>query len=337
MKKFLAATVSAASIASSAFAADVDTSVAPAPLFTQAKPAVDGVNGKAEFFGGASQAYASNGGSLPYLASSLPYNSSNSTAWYGTAGGAGTISIPVGHSFGIQLDGVSALYENAYTGGGAGHFFWRDPDKGLLGAYGSGLYSALTGGRGVWQAAGEAEAYLHRFTIGGLVGVQGYTNNSHNTFYNALQTPNIALAYGSGFYSATNPNRFFDDVFIAYYPIDDLKLAVGHVYSQGLNGASVQAEYLLSQFRGSGIAVSTFAEGIVGANNNSLAMAGIKIYFGNHDKTLIRRHREDDPATHISEQMEAERVKNTGNITASSSRKQPCHIFGQHNFVDCLK
>jgi hypothetical protein len=26
-------------------------------------------------------------------------------------------------------------------------------------------------------------------------------------------------------------------------------------------------------------------------------MAGLRIYFGNHDKSLIRRHREDDPQT----------------------------------------
>ena len=28
-------------------------------------------------------------------------------------------------------------------------------------------------------------------------------------------------------------------------------------------------------------------------------MAGIRIYFGNHDKTLIRRQREDDPVAHM--------------------------------------
>lgn len=278
---------------------------------TQTKPAVDGINGKVEIFGGATQANASNGGSLPYFATSnttFGNNSNSSNIWYGTAGGAGAISIPLGHSFGIQLDGLSGLFDNAYSGGGAGHFFWRDPDKGLIGAYGSGLYSALTGGRGVWQAAGEAEAYLDRFTISGLVGVQGYTNNTYNTYYQALLEPKMALSH-SGFYSSTNPNRFFDDVFIAYYPIDDLKLAVGHIYSHGVNGASIQAEYLLPQFRGSGTAVATYVEGVVGANNNSIAMGGIKIYFGNHDKTLIRRHREDDPSQHISNELESENLK----------------------------
>jgi hypothetical protein len=58
----------------------------------------------------------------------------------------------------------------------------------------------------------------------------------------------------------------------------------------------LQGEYLLPQFRGGPTAVSTFVEGVVGTDNNSIAMAGIKIYFGNHDKTLIRRHREDDPS-----------------------------------------
>ena len=28
-------------------------------------------------------------------------------------------------------------------------------------------------------------------------------------------------------------------------------------------------------------------------------MAGIRVYFGNHDKTLIRRQREDDPVARL--------------------------------------
>ena len=33
-------------------------------------------------------------------------------------------------------------------------------------------------------------------------------------------------------------------------------------------------------------------------NDASNMMAGLRVYFGNHDKTLIRRQREDDPANH---------------------------------------
>ena len=56
-----------------------------------------------------------------------------------------------------------------------------------------------------------------------------------------------------------------------------------------------EVEYLLPQFRGSNIAPSAFVSAAYGWNYSSNIMAGIRVYFGNHDKTLIRRQREDDP------------------------------------------
>jgi len=39
-------------------------------------------------------------------------------------------------------------------------------------------------------------------------------------------------------------------------------------------------------------------------------MAGIRFYFGNHDKTLIRRQREDDPPALSPFEAEAKRICN---------------------------
>ena len=60
-----------------------------------------------------------------------------------------------------------------------------------------------------------------------------------------------------------------------------------------------EVEYLLPQFRGGNIAPSAFVSAAYGWNNSSNIMAGVRIYFGNHDKTLIRRQREDDPKVGI--------------------------------------
>jgi hypothetical protein len=60
-----------------------------------------------------------------------------------------------------------------------------------------------------------------------------------------------------------------------------------------------EVEYLLPQFRGGNIAPSAFVSAAYGWNNSSNIMAGFRVYFGNHDKTLIRRQREDDPKIHL--------------------------------------
>ena len=61
-----------------------------------------------------------------------------------------------------------------------------------------------------------------------------------------------------------------------------------------------EVEYLLPQFRGGNIAPSAFVSAGYGWDNSSNIMAGIRVYFGNHDKTLIRRQREDDPVAYIT-------------------------------------
>ena len=248
------------------------------------KPAVDGVNGKMDVFGGAGQSDSVSISSFPGLS---PRAQSN-TVWKGIGGGAGTITVPLGHAFGAQLDLGSGAFGNRPLGAAAGHLFWRDPDKGLVGAYGSGLLRGGKVGSGVWTAAGEFESYMGRFTGRAILGVQG------SSFYTANLTRRELRAYG-GRAAFTTPDYFTDIVEAKFYPIDDLALSVGHIYSFGRNAVTGEVEYILPQFRGSNIAPSVYVAGAYGWNNASNIMAGIRVYFGNHDKTLIRRQREDDP------------------------------------------
>lgn len=46
---------------------------------------------------------------------------------------------------------------------------------------------------------------------------------------------------------------------------------------------------------GHGMMAGLFAEGQVGEHSDSGVWGGVRFSFGQKDKTLIRRHREDDP------------------------------------------
>ncbi len=247
------------------------------------KPAVDGVNGKVQVHGGAGQG---NSVSISGIAGLSPAQSQ--TVWKGIGGATGTITVPIGHSFGAQVDLGSGAFGNSALGTAAGHLFWRDPDKGLIGAYGDGLLLGDKLGRGVWTAAGEFEAYFGKFTGRAIIGVQGasiYTGNVTDSYIDA-----------HGGRSAFNiADYFHDQIEVTFYPLDDLAISTGHIYSFNRNAVTGEVEYLLPQFRGGNIAPSAFISAAYGWNNSSNIMAGIRIYFGNHDKTLIRRQREDDP------------------------------------------
>lgn len=258
-------------------------SVSVLPMFAQTKPAVDGVNGKLQVYGGAGQGNSVTISAIPGLSAVQP-----STVWKGISGAMGTVTVPIGHAFGAQIDMGSGTFGNRPLGDAAGHLFWRDPDKGLVGAYGSGILLGDHVGRGVWTAAGEFEAYFGKFTGRALIGLEGASA------YTASLTSLELQSYG-GNSSFDKKNYFHDIVEATFYPIDDLALSVGHIYSFGRNAITGEVEYLLPQFRGGNIAPSTFVQASYGWNSSSNIMAGVRIYFGNHDKTLIRRQREDDP------------------------------------------
>jgi hypothetical protein len=290
MFRSIGAAIATLLLGSSALAADqVSTPVAEVssvPFFaTSSKPAVDGVNGKLDVYGGAGQGNSVSISGIPGLSPAQ-----SQTVWKGIGGATGTISVPLGHSFGAQLDMGAGAFGNSPLGAAGGHLFWRDPDKGLIGAYGDGLLLGDNVGKGVWTAAGEFEAYLGKFTGRAILGVQGGSS------YTAGLSPFEVYSYG-GRSAFTVPDYFTDIVEAKFYPIDDLVISVGHIYSFGRNAVTGEVEYLIPQFRGGNIAPSVYVAGAYGWNNSSNIMAGIRVYLGNHDKTLIRRQREDDPHT----------------------------------------
>jgi hypothetical protein len=231
--------------------ADMPTKAPPPPNCTQA---VDGVNGKIDGLGGA---FADKS--------------------YDAAQGA--LAVPLGCAFGAQVDLTGGSFDGRFLGTVAGHLFWRDPARGLLGAYGDFTQWDQFSGVRAGHVAPEAEWYNGRWTAQGVAGVQ-FGNNVSGTVGPLTQTFNV-------------PTRFFDEVNLAYYPQDNLELYAGHRYLGGKNALALGGEWGLPV--NNGIMAALFTEARIGQGTEHGVWGGLRFYFGRKDKSLIRRHREDDP------------------------------------------
>ncbi len=203
----------------------------------------------------------------------------------GAGYGAGAIAVPLGPRFGLQLDAIAGVRGSDIFLGAAAHGFWRDPSIGLLGLYGSITHIDGTPkysnnnktGANVVKAGVTGELYLGRFSLEGLVG---------------WQTGDVK-------------SRFFDNVNFAFYPTDDWRVSVGHRYDNGRNAGAFGTEFQLPLNIGSS-GMSLFAEARYGEDNYKAAFGGVKFYFGAGDKSLMRRHREDDPQIYLPEDFIAQ-------------------------------
>lgn len=206
-------------------------------------PAVSGPNGKWEF----------------YLGPTSPGSFS--------ARAAGSVSLPVGERFGIQLDGaVSANSASSWLIGGVVHAFTRDPDSYLLGVA-TGVVRGPTGTLGVLGV--EGELYIDDFSLEAWVGVAGID-------YDVL--PDVA-----GLMALADA---------AYYFNDDFRASVGLQHMLGVSGLHIAAEYQLAAWQ---LPLSATAEARINTDGSYSLMAGLKGYFGGDQKSLKDRHRQDDP------------------------------------------
>jgi hypothetical protein len=177
---------------------------AAAPGDAAALPAVDGLNAKIAGFGGAVEEQA-------------------------LYGGAGSVTLPLGQWFGLQLDGLVTGFDSEGQGdvtiaGTAAHLFWRDPAQGLLGAYGHYIHADAFDGVDIFAGGVEGALYWGQFTLEGVAGVEG---------------GEVDTSFGN----FDIDTRFFDVAQVAWYPVDDLKLSAGHSYSLGENSALFGAEW----------------------------------------------------------------------------------------------
>jgi hypothetical protein len=234
----------------------------PQPL-----PAVDGINAKIAGFGGGA----------------------NHTS--GLYGATGSLSLPLAQQWGLQIDGAIGSLDNSGFSRGAGHWFWRDPSVGLVGAYGSYSHWNGTGastipaiGVNIGRYAAEGEYYWNRWNFHALAGYETVR----------LSVPNVAGLAGL----LSIPDRFFDSVSASYYATDNFKLSIGHLYTIGRHGLTLGSEYGVAL--GGGRMASLFAAALLAEGGHNAVLGGLRLYFGQRDKTLIDRHRQDDPVNVIT-------------------------------------
>ena len=119
----------------------------------------------------------------------------------------------------------------------------------------------------------------------------------------------MGLIPTGGFITTDIKTRFFDKIDLSYYLTDDFKISLGHRYEGGLNAAALSGEYAFDLGR---TMASLFVEARIGEDNFRGVWGGVRFYFGQHDKTLIRRQREDDPVNWLPDVTALTSPKNSG-------------------------
>lgn len=234
--------------------------VCAAPAKSQdALPAVDGLSGKLRLSGATA-------------------DGDNS------AGVEGAITFPLAHRFGMQLDLGAGRLETPYDGytayqGAGAHVFWRDPSKGMIGIETSYAHLNAYDGVHTYSAGVEAERYWDRFTLAGVMGVTGGSDttvsHSQDRFRYDIKTEFVA---GSR---------------LTWYPYDNVALSASGAVAGDEVGAGLGAEFALASSHS--YQPSLFVRAVMSEGGDVYALAGVNIYFGQRSKSLIRRHREDDP------------------------------------------
>ena len=168
-------------------------------------------------------------------------------------------TFPLGHSFGMQIDGGIA---NADYFGVGGHLFWRDPAFGLLGAVGS---VESQDGRDLIRVGAEAELYLGQFTIAGLVGYE--------------DGPRDQGVYG--------------EILGTFYPVETLALRAGGEITPELLLGRLAFEWqpMADELE----ALSIFATAEYTDVQTGTLLGGIRFHLGEDGVSLMRRERHEDP------------------------------------------
>lgn len=227
MKKTLMSGVIAALCATGALAAD---------------PAVSSINGKVSVDGGN---FDGHGGTLA----------------------SASLSLPVGHAFGVQLDAAAGSIHSSGAGGFGAHVFWRDPDRALLGltASSSRLEHADTR-----RIGAEGEAYFQNVTLRSRLGRQEGDGKDGNYF-------NLGARW---------------------YITPDVMVSISGERAVERNYGRIGAEWQLNASSMPGLAL--YFDAVKGESHYDAALVGVRYYFG-ETKSLVQRHRRDDPDSLLGE------------------------------------
>lgn len=184
----------------------------------------------------------------------------------------GSLSVPVGNAFGLQGDVALSSLDGNITWGGALHAFTRDPNSYLLGVTAG--YVA-NDGASLAAIGPEAELYLGNISLEGWAG------------WASAEYDDISLDDETGAF-------FIGD--IAAYITDDWRVSAGAASILGEGSLRLATEYQLTDL---GMPLSVTGEVRAYDDDRWMAKVGIKGYFGGADKSLIERHRQDDPPNRV--------------------------------------
>ncbi|MEM6663149.1 MAG: hypothetical protein AAF666_13330 [Pseudomonadota bacterium] len=237
----------------------------------ESKPAVSDVNGSLSIMGGAFNANSQQ--------TAVPGSVVNvGDTEQGLVAVVGSITVPLGHEFGAQVDAAGGFTRGNPIYGAGLHVFWRDPDIGLAGltaAY-AGTEQEVPFFNGVSVVTRDTQRNI------GRVGLEG-----------ELYLGQFSILAHGGYQFGDGEDDVYARLNLGYYPLDDVMLRLGAEYMPGV-GMAGEAGIEYSQPFTDSIAMSFYADVSVHSHDNYRALGGIRFYFGS-DKSLIRRHREDDP------------------------------------------
>lgn len=217
-------------------------------------PAVSSLNGKITGFGG---------------------TTSSSGEQDGVSGVAGSLTMPLGYHYGLQLDGAYARVGPGNFGSTGAHLFWRDPTVGLIGLYGGYAYLDRFGGQELGRAGAEAQKFYGQMTID--------------------------TALGWRFGNDMVDDRIYARARLQYYLTNDLMLMGGYV-RENRDFGTVGIEYQITNSKTGGLAL--FGEAQFNDRENYTAVAGVKMFIG-ESLSLKDRHRRQDPDSYSGVDIQA--------------------------------
>ena len=116
---------------------------------------------------------------------------------------------------------------------------------------------------------------------------------------------------------------------LALYATDNLRLSIGASTVAGFESGHAGLEWFMGD---TGIPASLTLDGQLGEDGFGSVMAGLSLYFGGEDKSLIRRHREDDPRLHFFSLFSAGIIGIFGEEADEGEDGTPCEVDCVNNF-----
>jgi hypothetical protein len=180
--------------------------------------------------------------------------------------GGAALSMPLGDRFGLQADLTVDHSLHNTSIGGATHLFTREPSSYLLGVYGG---VADVGPANLAWIGGEGEIYAGNVSVELLGGYMNVKPNGKN-----------------------RQDKAFAIADFGYYATDNFRLTLGASSVAGFESGHAGFEYMLSD-----TPFSITGDARAGEFGFAAVKVGGAFYFGGNEasKSLIRRHREDDP------------------------------------------